>query len=134
MYKDVQKNIIGIVESRQNKSIIDIEEDMMVSTEEAAFVIISAAGDAQSTMLEALSSARQGDFAKAMEEMKDAEKKLLKAHRAQTDLIAKEAQGEKSEYSILMVHAQDHLMNAMLSKHLIKEMVHLYQEIKAVKA
>lgn len=105
----------------------------METIEEVAFVIISAAGDAQSTMLEALSAARQGEFSRADEMMKQADQMLVKAHKSQTGLIMKEAQGEKSEYSVLMVHAQDHLMNAMLSKQLIREMILMYQEIKELK-
>lgn len=105
----------------------------METTEQIAFTIISSAGDAQSTMLAALQAARSGDFQQAEDTMKASEKLLLTAHKAQTGLIAKEAGGEKSEYSILMVHAQDHLMNAMLSKLLIKEMIQLYREIKSAK-
>lgn len=105
----------------------------MESLEQISFMIISAAGDAQSMMLEALEKARQGEFEEAEALMKQADKEVLKAHKSQTGLIMKEAQGEKSEYSVLMVHAQDHLMNAMLAKQLIKEMIKLYQEIKSEK-
>lgn len=105
----------------------------MASVEETSFIIISAAGDAQSNMLSALAEARKGAFEKAQELMALADKALHKAHKSQTEMIMKEAQGEKSEYSVLMVHAQDHLMNAMLSKQLIKEMIMMYQEIKGQK-
>lgn len=105
----------------------------MESLEQVSFMIISAAGDAQSMMLEALEKARQGEFEEAEALMKQADKEVLKAHKSQTGLIMKEAQGEKSEYSVLMVHAQDHLMNAMLAKQLIKEMIKLYREIKSGK-
>lgn len=102
----------------------------MENLEKAAFSMISAAGDAQSTMMKALEAARKGDFNEADNLMKDAEKLLMSAHRIQTDLIKKEADGGKPEYSILIVHAQDHLMNGMLSKQLIREMINLYKEIK----
>lgn len=105
----------------------------MENLEEISFQIISAAGDAQSMMLKALANAREGVFAKAESMMKQADKELLKAHKSQTGLIMKEAQGEKSEYSVLMVHAQDHLMNAMLSKQLIGEMIKMYKDIKGEK-
>lgn len=105
----------------------------MENLEEISFFIISAAGDAQSMMLEALAKAREGDFQEADAKMKQADKELNKAHKSQTGLIMKEAQGEKSEYSVLMVHAQDHLMNAMLAKQLIREMIKLYQDIKGGK-
>lgn len=104
----------------------------METIEEISFGIISAAGDAQSTMLEALGKAREGAFAAADEMMNRADQMLVKAHKSQTGLIMKEARGEKSEYCVLMVHAQDHLMNAMLSRQLIREMIRMYQEIRAM--
>lgn len=105
----------------------------METMEHIAFTIIASAGDAQTAMLEALAAARKGDFSQAESQMKGAEKLLLKAHRIQTDLIKQEADGAKLEYSFVLVHAQDHLMNAMLSKKLIQEMIYLYQEIKEKK-
>lgn len=105
----------------------------MENLEKVSFMIISAAGDAQSMMLGALTKARGGAFEEAASMMKQADKELLKAHKSQSGLIMKEAQGEKSEYSVLMVHAQDHLMNAMLAKQLIGEMIKLYQDIKGEK-
>ncbi|MDU4935752.1 MAG: PTS lactose/cellobiose transporter subunit IIA [Peptostreptococcaceae bacterium] len=38
---------------------------------------------------------------------------MQKAHRYQTELIQNEAQGNKTEMSVILVHAQDHIMNAM---------------------
>ncbi|ENA0413451.1 PTS lactose/cellobiose transporter subunit IIA, partial [Listeria monocytogenes] len=38
-----------------------------------------------------------------------------------------EARGEKAEVSLLLVHAQDHLMNAITFKDLAKEIVDLYR-------
>jgi PTS system cellobiose-specific IIA component len=46
----------------------------------------------------------------------------------QTSLLQEEAQGEKQEISLLLIHAQDHLMNASLAKKLIKEMIDMIQE------
>ncbi len=46
----------------------------------------------------------------------EAEKELGNAHRIQTDIIQKEAAGEKIDISVLFVHAQDHLMTAMAEK------------------
>lgn len=101
----------------------------MESIEKVAFQIISAAGDALSTMLSALKKAREGDFLKAEELMKESNVFLSKAHKAQTDMIVEEARGNKAEYSLLMVHAQDHIMNAILAQSLIGEMLHLYKKI-----
>ncbi|QCX32869.1 PTS lactose/cellobiose transporter subunit IIA [Caloramator sp. E03] len=101
----------------------------MESIEKAAFQIISSAGDALSMMFEALKLSRNGNFDDAEELIKKSDSLLLEAHKAQTTLIIEESQGNKSEYSILMVHAQDHIMNAMLAKPLISELINLYRMI-----
>lgn len=80
-------------------------------------------------MFEALKFSRNGDFEEAENLMQKADELLLQAHKAQTELIVEECQGNKSEYSVLMVHAQDHIMNAMLAKPLIKELINLYKII-----
>ena len=61
-----------------------------------------------------------------MEESKQAS---LKAHHIQTDLICQEADGNKVEIGLLMVHAQDHLMTSILARELITEIISLYEKI-----
>ena len=102
----------------------------MVEVEQRAFEIIASAGDAQSMMMSALQRAREGKFEEAENLMNEAKTSLAKAHNAQTGLIVEESKGNKSEYSIIMVHAQDHLMNALLSQTLIGEMLHLYKRLE----
>lgn len=97
--------------------------------EQIIFVIITSSGDAKSYCMEAMAFARNNEFIKAKEYIKKAEKELLKAHEQQTDLIQKEAGGKKTEVSLLMVHAQDHLMNAITVKDLSKEMIHMYEKM-----
>jgi len=46
----------------------------------------------------------------------------------QTNLIHNEANGNKAEVSLLLVHAQDHLMNAITIKDMAKEFVDLYEK------
>lgn len=102
----------------------------METIQQTSFSIIALAGDAQEMILKALSVARSGDYAQSENLMAEAEGILIKAHRLQTDLIKKEADGEKSEFSVLLVHAQDYVMNAILAKKLVGEMILLYKEIK----
>lgn len=99
----------------------------MDNVEEISFQIISFSGDGQSKMLEALKVARQGDYQQARALLEEGKELLHQAHRVQTELIVAEAQGRPAPYSILMVHAQDHLMNAMLAQNLIAEMIGMYE-------
>lgn len=102
----------------------------MATLDQIAFSMISAAGDAQSLHLDAIHAAKNGDFAKADKLMNEAEQLLLTAHQQQTKLIKDEADNAKPEISVLLIHAQDHLMNGVLSKKLVKEMIDMYREIK----
>ena len=56
------------------------------------------------------------------------ESELTNAHNAQTELLAKEAQGKDIEYSIMLVHAQDHLMTTIMYERVAKEFITLYRE------
>ena len=85
------------------------EEAQMV-----AFQLISYAGDAFSSFFKAVEKARNGEFDEADELIKKGESELTNAHNAQTELLAKEAQGKDIEYSIMLVHAQDHLMTTIM--------------------
>lgn len=95
-----------------------------------ALNLISNSGVARTKAFEALSKARKGEFNEAKSLLKEAEESPLLAHKAQTELLQAEANGEKLDYSIIMVHAQDHLMTSMLAKELIEEMVKMYEEFK----
>lgn len=82
-------------------------------------------GDARSYALEAIRAARKKDFDKADELIRECELAIGKAHITQTELIQKEAGGKHIEVQLLMVHAQDHLMNAMTVKDLAIEIIEL---------
>ncbi|MGL4561805.1 MAG: PTS lactose/cellobiose transporter subunit IIA [Brevinema sp.] len=91
--------------------------------EEIVMGLVGFAGEGRSLSIEALRFARKGEFDKADEAFKAANEVLLEAHHIQTELIQNEINGHSIEVSLLMVHAQDHLMNALLAKELIEEMI-----------
>lgn len=90
-------------------------------------------GDGKCSSIEAIQAAKQGDFERAREKLAIAEESLLKAHRAQTEMLSREAAGNHAEVSLLMVHGQDHLMTGIAFKDLAKEIVDLYRVILAGK-
>lgn len=90
--------------------------------------IITHSGDAKSHAMEAIKAAREGDFEKADDSIKQAERAFVEAHHSQTALLTKEAQGQKTEVSLLMVHAQDHLMTSMTFTDLAKEIIFLHRK------
>ncbi|QIZ07812.1 PTS lactose/cellobiose transporter subunit IIA [Priestia megaterium] len=102
----------------------------MENLEQVIFQIILHGGNGRSAAMEAMQAAKQGDFEGARQKLMEADNAMNEAHHIQTSLIQGEIRGEKTEISLLMVHAQDHLMNAMTVKDLAVEMVELYQRIK----
>ncbi len=79
-----------------------------------AMEIVAYAGDARTKYLEAMDAMGDEDFAKAEALIKEGDALILGAHNQQTELITKEAAGEALDIGFLTVHAQDHLMTAML--------------------
>lgn len=101
----------------------------MVQTEEFIFQLILHAGNGKSSAMEALQFAKQGDMEGARAKLDECGKELNEAHHIQTALIQAEIRGEKTEISLLMIHAQDHLMNAITVKDLATEFVDLYEKM-----
>ncbi len=60
--------------------------------------------------------------------MKQAKEELSQVHNIQTSLIQEEAAGKKQEFSLLLMHAEDHLMNAILAKDLISELIEMHRD------
>ncbi|WP_204277796.1 PTS lactose/cellobiose transporter subunit IIA, partial [Enterobacter hormaechei] len=71
----------------------------------------------------ALKQAKQGNFAAAKTMMDQSRIALNEAHLVQTKLI-EGGQGEgKMKVSLVLVHAQDHLMTSMLARELVAELI-----------
>ncbi len=58
---------------------------------------------------------------------------ISKAHKAQMSLITSEAKGIEMPYSIIMVHAQDHLMQAIFIQRTIKELIEVHEILREMK-
>lgn len=60
--------------------------------------------------------------------MADGVKVFVEAHHAHASLIQKEAAGEKSEFSLLLMHAEDQLMTTETLKIVAEEFIELYND------
>lgn len=96
---------------------------------ETAMGLITGAGDSQSYSMEAIMNAKAGDFVKAHECIEKAKEAMVSTHDVQTELIRGEMMGQRSEVTLLMVHAQDHLTTAMLLRNMASELVELYEKM-----
>ncbi|WP_238900962.1 MULTISPECIES: PTS lactose/cellobiose transporter subunit IIA [unclassified Clostridium] len=97
----------------------------MDQLEMAIMNIIINAGDCKNHAYMALNLVNEGKYEEAENEMQLANDALGKAHDAQTEMLQKEASGEKIELSVLFVHAQDHLMTSISEKNLIEQIIEL---------
>ncbi|MFY4775177.1 PTS lactose/cellobiose transporter subunit IIA [Metabacillus sp. RGM 3146] len=105
----------------------------MDNLESTIFQIILHGGNGKSSAMEAIMAAKQGNYTAAREKLKEAGEALNQAHTIQNSLIQGEVRGERTEVSLLLVHAQDHLMNAITLKDLATEFVELYELLKLSK-
>jgi PTS system cellobiose-specific IIA component len=126
---------------------VDIKDDILLLRNKSAFKIkggftmevivadqiimglILNAGDAKQHIYQALSFAKEGNFDSADNEIEKANAALLEAHNLQTQFLAQEAGGTKTEITALFVHSQDHLMTSITEINLIKEMIDLRKEL-----
>ncbi|HEX9026807.1 MAG TPA: PTS lactose/cellobiose transporter subunit IIA [Clostridium sp.] len=97
--------------------------------EEIIMNLIVHSGEVRSYSMEAIQFAKKGNIDEAKELIVKAEEELSKAHNVQTSLLQKEASGEKTEVSLLMVHAQDHLMTSMTFKYLAVEIIDIHEQL-----
>ncbi|EMC0024986.1 PTS lactose/cellobiose transporter subunit IIA [Enterobacter cloacae] len=99
----------------------------MIALEEAVMEIIVNAGQSRSLCFEALHAARQGNIDEAKSLLCEADGYARQAHKMQTKLIEQDAGEARQPMTLIMVHAQDHLMNSLLARELSEEIIHLYQ-------
>ena len=95
----------------------------------AAFEIILHSGTARTEIHEAFADMREGRFDEAEAKLEHSNEEILEAHHAQTKLLQDYASGVEIKIEIIMVHAQDHLMTALVVIDLAQEFIDLYKKI-----
>ena len=91
--------------------------------------LIVKSGEAKSLALEAIAHARCGEYDQAEISLANSREAGRLAHKMQTALIAADNGAGKVPINLLMVHAQDHLMNSMLAQDMVEEMIRIYQRM-----
>lgn len=97
--------------------------------EEVVMGLIINSGQARSLAYTALKQAKAGDFAVAQQTMAQSRTALNEAHRVQTQLIESDQGEGRMKVSLVLVHAQDHLMTSMLARELIAELIELHEKV-----
>ena len=101
----------------------------MQDMELIVFEIISNGGNAKALVYEAIEASENGNFKEARDLLNEADTFLNKAHQVQTDLIQKEAAGERNEVTVLFVHAQDHLMTSIEVRTLSENIIRMNERL-----
>lgn len=97
--------------------------------EEVVMGLIINSGQARSLAYAALKQAKQGDFEAAKTMMEQSRLALNEAHLVQTKLIEGDQGEGKMKVSLVLVHAQDHLMTSMLARELVSELIELHEKL-----
>ncbi|NJE40924.1 PTS lactose/cellobiose transporter subunit IIA [Faecalicoccus pleomorphus] len=103
----------------------------MENIELVSFQIISNTGMAKSDYMEAIQEAKKGRFGRAQEKIQEGDKCMIQGHTAHAQLIQQEAAGKSVSVNLLLMHAEDQLMNAETIKILALELIDLYQHEKS---
>lgn len=106
---------------------------LMEELELKSFEIISNVGSARSSYIEAIKYAKKYEFEKAEDSMSKGLEAFHAGHRAHSELIGKEANGEHLPFSLILVHAEDQLMSAEAFKIIADEFIDLYKRLSANK-
>ncbi len=102
----------------------------MITNEELEMTmieIVALSGDARTKLLTAVKEAKAGNLDRVQRLIDDAQELLNDAHNSQTALLTAEARGEVTTPTVLLVHAQDHLMTSMLLRDVIDALVDIYR-------
>ncbi|SQC45682.1 PTS system cellobiose-specific transporter subunit IIA [Klebsiella pneumoniae] len=122
-----RENAVGQADNAaQNRLTLTIQRIIMELEEQVMGIIINA-GQSRSLCYEALHAAKAGDFATADAKMQEAAHYSREAHLVQTQLIEADEGEGKTKMTLVMVHAQDHLMTSILAKELIAELIAIYR-------
>lgn len=94
-----------------------------------SFQIISTMGTARSLYIEAIESAKKGNFEEAKRKITEGQSIFVEGHKIHAQLIQQEANHESIQINMLLIHAEDQLMSAEAFGILSIEFVDLYEKI-----
>lgn len=101
--------------------------------ESTVMELIIAAGEAKSLAMEALRAARRGEWTGVDDLLAESAAAARRAHEVQTQLIGLDEGEGKVPVTLILVHAQDHIMTSMLAREMIGEMIELHRAIQHIK-
>ncbi len=113
-------------------SVFRGEVRYMNEVELVCFKMIAALGAARSAFMEAIVQAKKGHFEEASSLIEEGQQQRLKGHEIHFELLQKDSSGNRVPFSLLLLHAEDQLMNAELLQVTSEEVVALYQRLEKI--
>ena len=101
----------------------------MEGIELVCFKIIASVGSARSCYIEAMREATKGNIEAAYAKIEEGEKEFVEAHRTHGELISEEANGNRTDVCLLLLHAEDQLMSAETMKIVAEEHIELCKKL-----
>ncbi|MBM7692075.1 PTS system cellobiose-specific IIA component [Peribacillus deserti] len=99
-----------------------------LTPEQINFMLILHSGNARSKIIQAIREYREGNVQEADSLLAQSEEDLKVAHEIHFKMVQKEASGEKVDFALLLMHAEDHLMSTLTMKELVKELLELFKQ------
>lgn len=94
---------------------------------EVSFNIITYSGEAKSNAMLAIYAAKANNIEEAKQKLEQANKDIIKASEQHVELIQQEAQGNKIDVPLLLLHAEDQLLTTQTLILMAEEFVNLYE-------
>lgn len=98
----------------------------------ACFSIISFVGDAKSCYMQAVREAKKGNLEAAHDLVTQGAKHFVEGHNAHMALVSREADTGDVPMSLILIHAEDQLMDAESCKTYALEFIALHEKLEEV--
>ncbi len=108
--------------STEINAVEDISEEFLMT-------LLCQVGEARAAFMDALQSARRGEFARSDELLAQGDEALVAVHKSQTGLIGFDQGEGRVPMTLILTHIQDHIMTTMLCRELAEEMVHIHRQL-----
>ena len=89
--------------------------------------MITNSGSAKSSYIEAIQKAKEGAFDEAERLMEEGDQFFSEAHGVHGNLLAQEASGEKVEFALNLMHAEDQMASTEMARVMAGEIIALYR-------
>lgn len=101
--------------------------EMTEKEEKKVLELITSAGGAKSTFMEALYKAKDGEYEESAKLLEQGNEYFLQGHQAHVAMLASESNGVEMSVRLILAHAEDQLMSAELIKTMVEELIELYK-------